>query len=165
MSLRGRRIRALRQRLTYLRDVLIPTATAEGNTTLSYKLDEAEALQWVLEGLESQYTDAEAYASRRVKEVEDGLAAETEHHPSLHDLVARAFLAGCLTRQSLQYVIGKALEVLVRYGATDGAHHKAWVIDQVVRILAAQRYEGLVAAARAGKNGPETFAWDVGVPP
>lgn len=29
----------------------------------------------------------------------------------------------------------EALELLSRFGATDGGHHKAWVIDQVVRIL------------------------------
>lgn len=28
-----------------------------------------------------------------------------------------------------------ALEYLIRYGGTDGSHHKDWVMDQVIRIL------------------------------
>lgn len=31
--------------------------------------------------------------------------------------------------------IAAALEVAANYGATDGAHHKMWVIDQMVRNL------------------------------
>jgi hypothetical protein len=31
--------------------------------------------------------------------------------------------------------IKEALDVMVRYGGTDGDHHKAWVIDQAVRCL------------------------------
>lgn len=28
-----------------------------------------------------------------------------------------------------------ALEIAVKYGSVDGAHHKTWVIDQMVRAL------------------------------
>lgn len=31
--------------------------------------------------------------------------------------------------------IEKALAVAIKYGLTDGAHHKMWVIDQMVRAL------------------------------
>lgn len=31
--------------------------------------------------------------------------------------------------------IQKALDIAVRYGGNDGAHHKDWVIDQMVRAL------------------------------
>lgn len=61
--------------------------------------------------------------------------------------------------------IEAALEVAVRYGGTDGSHHKAWVIDQMVRALAADKYDALVADAKNGEDGPETYDWDCGIAP
>jgi hypothetical protein len=59
----------------------------------------------------------------------------------------------------------KALELAVRFGGIDGEHHKAWVIDQMVRVLAGDGYEQLVAEAKAGEDGPETYDWDEGIAP
>jgi len=59
----------------------------------------------------------------------------------------------------------KAIELAVRYGGIDGDHHKAWVIDQMVRALAGDGYEELVREAKAGEDGPETYSWDEGIPP
>jgi len=59
----------------------------------------------------------------------------------------------------------KALELIVRYVGIDGEHHKAWVIDQVARVLAGDGYDELVREAKAGEDGPETYGWDVGIPP
>lgn len=61
--------------------------------------------------------------------------------------------------------ITAALHCAVKHGDTDGAHHKAWVIDQMVRHLAGDDYEQIVAEARAGEDGPETYDWDCGIPP
>jgi hypothetical protein len=61
--------------------------------------------------------------------------------------------------------ICKALEIAADYGGIDGAHHKDWVIDQMVRVLAGDGYEDLVTQAKAGKDGPDTYSWDVGIPP
>ena len=36
--------------------------------------------------------------------------------------------------------IGAAVKVIEEYGQTDGAHHKDWVLDQVVRRLLGERY-------------------------
>lgn len=58
-----------------------------------------------------------------------------------------------------------ALDVALSYGQDDGAHHKAWVIDQMVRILAADRYAQIVAGYRAGEDGPDTYEWDEGIAP
>lgn len=58
-----------------------------------------------------------------------------------------------------------ALDMAVKYGGIDGAHHKLWVIDQMVRALAGKHYDALVAEARAGEDGPETYSWDVGIAP
>lgn len=83
----------------------------------------------------------------------------------------------------------KALDYAVQYGGIDGNHHKAWVIDQMVRALTgcpeiqetatdangreytytsqgeSDEYKKLVADARAGSDGPETYDWDVGIAP
>jgi hypothetical protein len=61
--------------------------------------------------------------------------------------------------------IHKAIDLAVRYGGIDGAHHKAWVIDQMVRELSGDRYEKIVADARDGEDGPETYDWDCGIAP
>lgn len=58
-----------------------------------------------------------------------------------------------------------ALEIALRYGGIDGAHHKAWVIDQMVRALTGDEYEQFVADAKAGEDGPETYEWDEGIAP
>lgn len=61
--------------------------------------------------------------------------------------------------------IESAIDLAVRWGGTDGAHHKDWVIDQMVRTLAGDRYDAIVAAAKAGEDGPETYSWNVGIAP
>lgn len=59
----------------------------------------------------------------------------------------------------------EALRVLLQYGQIDGAHHKAWVIDQAVRHLAESYYDELIAAYKDGEDGPDTYGWDEGIAP
>lgn len=59
----------------------------------------------------------------------------------------------------------KAIQLAIQYGGIDGAHHKSWVIDQMVRALTGLDYDKVVAEAREGEDGPETYDWDVGIPP
>ena len=85
--------------------------------------------------------------------------------------------------------ISDALDVAIRYGGIDGDHHKAWVIDQMVRCLTgcpnvtteavdskgqaftyerraeSDEYIELVKDACDGKDGPNTYEWNVGVAP
>ena len=65
---------------------------------------------------------------------------------------------------SLEERIFEALAVAFDHGQTDGAHHKAWVIDQMVRILAAD-YDEWVANFCYGSDGYMTYSWDEGVAP
>jgi len=62
-------------------------------------------------------------------------------------------------------MINKALNVAIAYAGIDGAHHKDWVIDQMIRALTAHKYEDFVRQAKAGADGPETYSWDEGIPP
>jgi len=61
--------------------------------------------------------------------------------------------------------IDKALRLIERYGGTDGAHHKQWVIDQVARALTGSDYRKWVKAMKAGDDGPDTYDWEEGVAP
>jgi hypothetical protein len=65
----------------------------------------------------------------------------------------------------LQARIDEAIALAVRFGGIDDSHHKTWVIDQMVRALAGPLYPHVVAEARAGEDGPETYSWDEGVAP
>lgn len=82
-----------------------------------------------------------------------------------------------------------ALKYIEMYGGIDGEHHKAWVLDQVARILNGAiievsqakwdnghsefRYRVLenddyhmwVAKVRSGEDGPETYSYEVGIAP
>ncbi len=61
--------------------------------------------------------------------------------------------------------IGKALGIANRYGGIDGAHHKQWGIDQMVRVLTGKSYELWVALHKGGEDGPNTYDWDEGIAP
>lgn len=61
--------------------------------------------------------------------------------------------------------INQAINLAVQYGGIDGDHHKAWVIDQMVRVLAGELYETVVANAKLGEDGPDTYEWDEGIAP
>ncbi len=81
-----------------------------------------------------------------------------------------------------------ALDIARRYGQEDGAHHKMWVIDQMVRALTdcpivtvaaihrgqpytftsmgkSETYKQFVANACSGEDGPDTYEWDTGIAP
>jgi len=63
--------------------------------------------------------------------------------------------------------IHRALVLLEESGGADGEHHKAWVIDQVVRELLGNedRYRKWVKRYRSGDDGPHTYTWDEGICP
>jgi len=67
----------------------------------------------------------------------------------------------------LRLRIDEAIEIATEYGQIDGAHHKAWVIDQMVRVLAGSReeYERIVSEACDGEDGADTYEWDEGIAP
>lgn len=56
--------------------------------------------------------------------------------------------------------IKKALELIDEYGGVDGAHHKQWLLDQIVRTLC-DSYENWVK----NYNREEMGEWDIGIAP
>ncbi|UAN45194.1 hypothetical protein KGP17_22780 [Serratia sp. JSRIV001] len=61
--------------------------------------------------------------------------------------------------------IDRAIELACLYGGTDEMHHLQWVLDQMVRELAGERYDQIVADAIKGEDGPDTYRWNVGIAP
>ena len=61
--------------------------------------------------------------------------------------------------------IDKALEIGFRYGGIDGAHHKQWVIDQMLRALAGEHYDDMVEDMNTEDGDPNAYQWDVGISP
>lgn len=61
--------------------------------------------------------------------------------------------------------IVKAVAVAMEYGQFDGDHHKQWALNQVVRILAGNEYNSVIAAFENGEDGPQTYEWDTGIAP
>ena len=66
---------------------------------------------------------------------------------------------------ALEERILAALNIAFDYGQIDGAHHKTWVIDQMVRALTGDGYDEWVANFRDGEDGPDTYSWDDGNAP
>ena len=60
--------------------------------------------------------------------------------------------------------IERALKI-ADMGQIDGAHHKAWVIDQMVRALTGDEYPRWVEDYCDGGGGPDTYSWDTGIAP
>lgn len=65
--------------------------------------------------------------------------------------------------------IKKAIEIGFNYGSVDGSHHKMWVIDQMLRILAEEKYEDLVKDFSNPFGIEEEdllfYEWDCGIAP
>lgn len=83
----------------------------------------------------------------------------------------------------------KALDIATRYAGIDGARHKMWVIDQMIRALTdcpvaardavdcngvAYSYEAqgesveyleFLREYSEGEDGPSTYQWDTGIAP
>jgi hypothetical protein len=90
--------------------------------------------------------------------------------------------------EKLSTRIEAAIDVAIRYGGIEGDHHKAWVIDQMIRHLTdcpevevtaidcngrytyidlgeSEEYIELIKAAKDGEDGPDTHDWDIGIAP
>jgi hypothetical protein len=62
----------------------------------------------------------------------------------------------------LERRIAEALKIAAQ---PDGAHHKDWIIDQMVRALTGDGYAQWVADRKIGADGPDTYRWDIGIAP
>ena len=58
----------------------------------------------------------------------------------------------------------KALGLIAEWGGIDGGHHKQWLLDQLVRVLA-EDYRAWVVEYQDGEDGEDTYEWDEGIAP
>lgn len=55
---------------------------------------------------------------------------------------------------------------LAEVSCIDGAHHKQWIIDQMVRVLTGPEYGQWVKEyEQADENGEKMYEWDTGCAP
>lgn len=59
--------------------------------------------------------------------------------------------------------IEKALEIAFLYGQIDGAHHKTWVINEMVMALS-DNYAKFISDYETDEDGNE-YSWDCGIAP
>ena len=57
------------------------------------------------------------------------------------------------------------LNLIYRWGCVDGAHHKQWLLDKIVREITGDNYKKWVSEFQDGEDGPETYIWDEGIAP
>jgi len=62
---------------------------------------------------------------------------------------------------TLQRIID-AVRIAEQYGSIDGAHHKQWVVDQMLRVLLGDRYDEWL---RRQNDDPNYGEWDTGIAP
>lgn len=65
--------------------------------------------------------------------------------------------------EELRRRLNAALSIAVDHIFYDGAHHKQYGLDQIVRIISGEKYSELVASETVGEDGPDTFVWDEGI--
>lgn len=61
--------------------------------------------------------------------------------------------------------IKNAIIIALKYAGIEGDHHRAWVIDQMVRALTRENYDSFVDVACVTCDGVKTLEWDEGIPP
>jgi hypothetical protein len=59
----------------------------------------------------------------------------------------------------------RIIDMAMINGSIDGAHHKKWVIDQILRIALGDKYDAKIAEYEDGEDGPHTYGWDTGIAP
>lgn len=62
-------------------------------------------------------------------------------------------------------IIGGVQELVYKWGGIDGSHHKQWLIDEIIKLIAGDNYESWVKAYNNGECGDSTYEWDEGIAP
>ena len=150
-----------------------------------------EELEAVVECMGNQIDDiANVYSklSKRVKKSETFIEGMSDEIIELRSRLERPDQRDenfpITKADDFQSRIEEALKCAMSYGGIDGAHHKTWVIDQMVRALTgcvsmirneehtqsieveeSDEYQQWVAEHNNGEDGPDTYDWDVGIAP
>lgn len=74
-----------------------------------------------------------------------------------------ALLGAAYAERTTEHRIADAADVIAKYGMTDGAHHKQWVLDQAVRAMLGP--VGYAAWLAEQNSDPDYAPWDTGIAP
>jgi hypothetical protein len=73
---------------------------------------------------------------------------------------------------SAQATLEKVVDMVWEYGGCDGAHHKQWVLDQVLRLALGDKYIKFIKEKTGQTWDEETeewtdsgYTWHKGIPP
>ncbi len=128
---------------------------------------------------------------KQIKEAAEELAAHFLPNESYESVIELTNERNILKTKldEIEEAKTKAVEVAIEYGDIDGAHHKMWVIDQVLRLLTncptikkktfgkrgesyeyevlgeSEEYRKLIQEACDGEDGPNSYTHDIGVAP
>ncbi len=58
----------------------------------------------------------------------------------------------------------KALDMIFEWGGIDGGHHKQWLLNELVKVLADDHGEW-IKKFNDGEDGADTYEWDEGIAP
>lgn len=85
--------------------------------------------------------------------------------PNANPVIVKSCLEGCdFAKEDLVEIKEIPLMLIQEWGGIDGAHHKQWLLDQLVRVMTTD-YEKWVKEFEAGEDSPNTYSWDVGIAP
>ena len=99
---------------------------------------------------------------------EDGIRAT--NRIVLEDDVIESFLDYVQVMRRAQIAVRGAVKddttkeimaLIESYGGTEGDHHRAWVLDQIVRVIKGRDYDDW----RDAYEGPGEYVWDQGIAP
>ena len=74
-------------------------------------------------------------------------------------------IADLLEKKGFPFHEQEAIMIALKYGPIDGAHHKQWTIDQILRSLLQEDYDEVIALSKLDENGEESYGWDEGIAP
>lgn len=139
----------------------IPKISESIETVLSMlkeKDKEIERLEKVLEERYRYIVGARTVHGRLMKLdkediVRDDLSLRNEIHQHIKE------------KEEKDKEIEKALDIAFQYGQIDGGHHKAWVIDQMVRTLTGDKYKEWVKEYTYDEETGECYSWYKGIAP
>jgi hypothetical protein len=122
----------------------------------------AKRAKAALDGIDVSHEPTTSLTGQAYRDLRDDLLLDWIERN--HELVREA-LEQMADSQEYEKRVKEARQFAFRYGCIDGAHHKMWTIDQIVRILSGSEYEELVLENCAGADGPNTYSWDEGIAP
>lgn len=130
---------------------------------LSAAQEEAKRLRAEVKHLEHLEVDVKVLTAEKA-DYRDLLAQARTALKSLESLHEQTMAVASASNTQKAVMISEALALILKYGGIDGAHHKQWLIDQILRALTGDGYNKWLSDYEVDENG-DTYTWDEGIAP